>query len=85
MQRVIIKANIKENTSKRAGIEGTNSALKRKYGLEKLNARGQNKCAIVTGLIITAHNFAKFAKLMLKNLNKVNNDSDLSISAPILQ
>ncbi len=85
MQRVIIKANIKENTSKRAGIEGTNSALKRKYSLGKLKVRGQHKCTIVTGLIVTVHNFVKFAKLVLKKPNKVNNVHDISIGAPILQ
>jgi hypothetical protein len=39
-QREKVKAAKKENTSKRAAIEGTNSALKRVHGLDKLKVRG---------------------------------------------
>lgn len=84
-QRVTIKINIKENTSKRAGIEGTNSALKRGYGLGKLRVRGQSKCSVVTGLIITAHNFVKFAKHMLKIAKKTVEFSEPSINTSIFQ
>ncbi len=43
----------KENTSKRAGIEGSNSALKR-MGLNKLKVRGKVKSMVVCGLKVTS-------------------------------
>ena len=45
-EREIMKANRIENTSKRAGIEGSNSALKR-AGLDKLDVRGKAKSTVV--------------------------------------
>ena len=62
-ERAAIKAGIKENTSKRAGIEGSNSALKRK-GLNKLKVRGKEKCDITCGLIVTVQNIKRFIKFM---------------------
>jgi hypothetical protein len=56
-----MKANQKENTSKRAGIEGTNSALKRK-GLAKLDVRGDIKVTWVCGLKVTVQNIKRFVK-----------------------
>jgi hypothetical protein len=52
-----IKLNGYALTSKRAAIEGTNSALKRKCGLGKLRVRGIEKCNYKVGLIVMAHNF----------------------------
>jgi len=54
----------KENTSKRAGIEGSNSALKRK-GLKKLKVRGKAKSKVVSGLKVTAQNIKRFTKYLL--------------------
>lgn len=54
----------KENTSKRAGIEGSNSALKRKR-LSKLKVRDKSKCKIVSGLKVAAQNIKRFTKFML--------------------
>jgi hypothetical protein len=48
-RRAEIKQNASENKSRRAAIEGTNSALKRK-GLDKLLVRGKTKCVVVRGL-----------------------------------
>ena len=59
-----MKASIMENTSMRAGIEGSNSALKRK-GLRKLDVRGIIKCNIVCGLKVTAQNIKRFIKFSL--------------------
>ena len=59
--RTKMKASIKENTSMRAGIEGSNSALKRK-GLKKLDVRGLIKCSIVCSLKVTAQNIKRFIK-----------------------
>lgn len=54
----------KENTSKRAGIEGSNSALKR-TGMEKLNVRGKIKSTMVCGFKVMAQNIKRFTKFML--------------------
>ncbi len=62
-EREKMKAGKKENTSKRAGIEGSNSALKRK-GLAKLRVRGQAKSSIVCGLKVTAQNIKRFIRYM---------------------
>jgi len=61
--REIMKANKKENVSKRAGIEGSNSALKSK-GLKKLRVRGKVKSTIVCGLKVTAQNIKRFVKFL---------------------
>ena len=47
----------RENTSKRAAIEGTMSALKRDQGARKLRVRGRVKCALNCGLKVIARNF----------------------------
>jgi hypothetical protein len=60
-EREKIKVDKAENTSKRAAIEGTNSALKRK-GQDKLNVRGKTKVSIVSGLKVTAQNIKRFIK-----------------------
>ena len=60
-EREQMKSEIAENTSKRAGIEGTNSALKR-TGHDKLDVRGKNKCTIVSALKVTAQNIKRFIK-----------------------
>jgi hypothetical protein len=54
--RTKISSERRENTSKRAAIEGTNSALKRAHGASKLRVRGQVKSAIVTGMQAIGHN-----------------------------
>ncbi len=50
------------NTSKRAAIEGTNSAIKRRHGAGKLRVRGHHKCRIIFGLKIMAHNFKQLLR-----------------------
>ena len=62
-EREAIKEGKVENTSKRAGIEGTNSALKRK-GQDKLDVRGKTKSTIVSGLKVSAQNIKRFIKYM---------------------
>jgi len=62
-ERGKMKASKKENTSKRAGIEGSNSALKRK-GLDKLRVRGRAKSLVVCALKVTAQNIKRFIKHM---------------------
>ena len=46
-----------ENTSKRAAIEGTMSALKRDQGAGHLRVRGKIRCALNSGLKVIARNF----------------------------
>jgi len=74
----------KENTSKRAAIEGTNSALKRSQGLDKLAVRGKLKCGIVVSFMVTAQNFKRFANYTVDLLKKAKKQIP-SISAPILE
>lgn len=47
----------RQNTSKRAAIEGTNSTLKRDQGAGKLRVRGIIKCNMQVAFKIIAHNF----------------------------
>jgi hypothetical protein len=65
-----IKESIKENSSKRTAIEGTNSELKRAHGLDDVKVRGIIKVTITTGMKITACNFKRFAKNAIENLRK---------------
>jgi len=60
-ERARMKENKVENTSMRAGIEGTNSALKRK-GQAKLPVRGIGKVTIVSGFKVSAQNIKRFIK-----------------------
>jgi Transposase DDE domain/Transposase domain (DUF772) len=65
-----IRESIKENSSKRTAIEGTNSELKRAHGLDDVKVRGIIKVTITTGMKITACNFKRFAKNAIENLGK---------------
>lgn len=59
-----------EATSKRAAIEGTNSALKRAHGADKLNVRGIVKCNLVMGSKLIAHNFRQIARFFKGAIRK---------------
>ncbi|MDT3701110.1 MAG: transposase, partial [Thermincola sp.] len=54
----------KESGSKRAAIEGTNSALKRARGAGKLKVRGLVRCSLVMGLKTIAHNFHQIVRFL---------------------
>ncbi|MFZ3100787.1 MAG: transposase [Desulfitobacteriaceae bacterium] len=56
------KQDRNENGSKRAAIEGTNSALKRSHGAGKLRVRGLVRCSLVMGLKTSAHNFHQIVR-----------------------
>lgn len=62
-ERAKMQSARKENTRKRAGIEGSNSALKR-TGLAKLNVRGIVKSTLVCGLKVTAQNIKRLIKYL---------------------
>jgi hypothetical protein len=70
-QRMKVECSRKENTSVRAAIEGTNSALKRGHGLCKLKVRELIKCSITVGFKVLAQNFKRFARYMLEQSKKV--------------
>ena len=52
----------------RAGIEATNSALKRRHGMDRLRVRGLHKCQVVVGLKVTAQNFRRFCRYILEKI-----------------
>lgn len=82
-EREKIKANQKENTSKRAGIEGSNSALKR-TGQDKLKVRGQIKSTLVSGLKVTVQNIKRMTKYIQGGYKpKKNNPPSNGIPVPI--
>ena len=78
-----IKEDRKENTSKRAAIEGTNSELKRAHGLDDVKVPGLVKVSITTGLKITACNFKRFAKNALRKTAKKSALPNINISQGI--
>lgn len=59
-----IKLNCKISTSRRAAIEGTNSALKRAHGAGELRVRTLPKSNIVIGMKIIAHNFRQIVRFL---------------------
>ena len=63
LQRYLCVENRTENTSKRAAIEGTISALKRK-GCAKLRVRGLTRCTVVFGLKVIAQNIQRLTNLI---------------------
>lgn len=82
-QREKIECRCEGNKSKRAAIEGTNSALKRGHGLSKLRVRGLVKCRVNVGLKVLAQNFKRFARYMLERAKKAIGESQGG-SAPVL-
>jgi hypothetical protein len=58
-----------ENTGKRAGIEGTNSSMKR-MGQGKLGVRGIAKSTVVSGLKATAQNIKRMIKYLQGGYDK---------------
>lgn len=69
-QRKMIAENYKANCSMRAGIEGTNSALKRRHGMNKLRVRGLAKSQVAVGLKVTAQNFRRLCKYLVETAKK---------------
>lgn len=61
-ERIHSKSERQECTSKRAAIEGTNSALKRAHGADRLDVRGLAKSTLVMGMKIIGHNFRQMVR-----------------------
>ena len=55
--------NIVEYTSMRAGIEGTNSAMKR-CGMAKMKVRGKNRCAMTAIYMALSQNTKRFLNFL---------------------
>ena len=82
------KKDRNENGSKRAAIEGTNSALKRARGAGKLRVRGLVRCTLTMGLKTIAHNFHQIVRFLQgdtrqNNKNKKTQAKLQGILAPI--
>lgn len=85
MERISMKVEQKENTSMRAGIEGSNSALKR-TGLQKLNVRGKIKSSMVCGIMATGQNIKRFIKFLQGGYKEKNKNFPLyGTPVPILR
>lgn len=85
IERISMKVEQKENTSMRAGIEGSNSALKR-TGLQKLAVRGKIKSRMVCGIMATGQNIKRFIKFLQGGYKTKNTNLPLyATPAPILR
>lgn len=74
----------RENTSYRAGIEGTNSALKRGEDLNNLHTRGIAKTYLAVAYKVIARNIKQFSRSFLGKLRKPKKPR-LGILYPILR
>jgi hypothetical protein len=71
------RASRLEATSKRAAIEGTNSALKRGHGAAKLAVCTQAKSQTVFGLKVIGHNFRQFVRGLMIMAGRQAQDSEV--------
>lgn len=69
------EAQHKENTSKRAAIEGTNSALKRRQGVDKLRVRRQHRCRVSVGLRMIARNAIQLIRFVTGDVRRSVQDA----------
>jgi len=76
----LVSSDRRQAVSKRAAIEGTNSALKRAHGAKKLRVRGKTKCRLVIGMKIIGHNFRQLARFFLGD---TRNKMAISTRTPI--
>jgi len=60
----------RENTSKRAAIEGTNSAIKGCQGAKRLRVHGKIKCTIQIGFKVIGHNFKQIFRVLSNQSKK---------------
>ncbi|MDD2498829.1 MAG: transposase [Desulfitobacteriaceae bacterium] len=78
------RGNRREATSKRAAIEGTNSALKRAQNADKLSVRGILKCNLVMGTKLIAHNFRQLTRFFQGDIRrKVKNSFKPNQGIPV--
>lgn len=62
-----------ENISKRAAIEGTNSAIKGCQGAKRLRVRGKIKCTLQIGFKVIGHNFKQIFRALTNQVKKPHN------------
>lgn len=67
---IINKETRRESTSKRAAIEGTNSVLKRAFGIGELKVRGLVKSTLVVGAKLIAYNFRQVVRFFQGDIRK---------------
>ena len=75
--RIKDKDERKKSTSKRAAIEGTNSALKRSQGAGKLRVRTIAKNKLVMGMKIIGHNFRQVTRFLKGQFQKRNTNAGI--------
>ena len=80
--RAEMKEDQIENTSMRAAIEGTNSAVKRK-GLDDLDVRGEAKVTVICGLKAIGQNITRFIRYMRGGYDKRKATSSTPIGGPV--
>ena len=71
IERAQIREDIKENTSKRAAIEGSCSSLKR-CGQDKLPVRGKIRTSFYSALKVTAQNIKRFVRFKQGGYDRKN-------------
>jgi hypothetical protein len=83
-ERLTMNAAKAENTSRRAGIEGTNSAMKRSQGLDKLLVRRIIRCTMDCCYKVTSQNIRRFVKYLQGGYDKTKPKRALyRITAPV--
>ena len=83
-RKTLAEGGQKEATSRRAAIEGTNSALKRGQCFGRLMVRGLCKSRVVAGLKIIGHNFQQTLHSLIRQANQSVKSCIVS-KVPILQ
>jgi len=81
-EQIMNKDIKRENTSYRAGIEGTNSALKRGEDMNKINVRGLIKCYLVSAYKVIARNTKQFSRFAMGRFKKPDSGSIPGIVCP---
>lgn len=77
------RENRKLATSKRAAIEGTNSAVKRAQSVDKLRVRGIIKSNLVIGTKLIAHNFRQLTRFFKGDIRHKFKKNKLSQGIPV--
>ncbi len=81
-EQILNKTIKRENTSHRAAIEGTNSALKRGEDADKLDVRGKVKCRLASGYKVIARNVKQFSRFAQGKVKKPKPDPIPGVMCP---
>lgn len=69
-ERMNVRSERKESASRRAAIEGTNSALKRSQGADKLRVRTKVKSSLVVGMKMIGRNIRQMVRFFRGDIRK---------------